>query len=168
MATRREARERALELCYEADIRGSDGASVIAELPVEPDPYACELVRGVDAHRTQLDEEISRYAQRWTIARMPVIDRNLLRIGAYELAHHAEIPTGVVISEAVELAKAYSTPDSGRFVNGLLARLATVLRPGDAPAAAALGAVDAGLRADPDDDIEVDDDVDAVRSPEAG
>jgi transcription antitermination protein NusB len=143
MATRREARERALELCYEADIRGSDGAAVIADLPVEPDPYAVELVRGIDEHREALDEQIGRYAQRWTIARMPVIDRNLLRIGAYELAHHGEVPTGVVISEAVELAKAYSTPDSGRFVNGLLARLATVLRPDEEAPADAADALDA-------------------------
>jgi transcription antitermination protein NusB len=145
MATRREARERALELCYEADIRGSDGGTVLDDLPVPPDAYAAQLVRGVDAHRAELDAEISRYAQRWTIARMPVIDRNLLRIGAYELAHCTDIPTGVVISEAVDLAKAYSTPDSGRFVNGLLARLATVLRPGDPAAPADLDGADADL-----------------------
>jgi N utilization substance protein B len=138
MATRREARERALSLAYEVDIRGGDADAVLAALAVDPDPYAVRLVRGVSEHRAELDAQIGRYAQRWTVERMPVVDRNLLRIGAYELAHCDDVPTGVVISEAVELAKTYSTPDSGRFVNGLLARLASVLRPGEPVAAVAL------------------------------
>jgi transcription antitermination protein NusB len=131
LRTRRESRERALSLCYERDIRGVSAKEVLDALPVPADPYAERLVLGVDEHREDLDALISSFAERWSIERMPFIDRNLLRIGCFELVHLPEVPTAVVISEAVELAKEYSTDDSGRFVNGMLARIAERVRPTD-------------------------------------
>lgn len=122
--TRREARERALSLGYELDVRERSADDVLSDLPVPPDAYTTTLVRGVDEHRAHLDQLIGEAAEHWRVDRMAVVDRVLLRIGAYELVHCAEIPTAVVISEAVELAKQYSTDESGRFVNGVLARLA--------------------------------------------
>jgi N utilization substance protein B len=128
LGTRREARERALELLYEADAKSLTPDAVIADLPVAPDEYAVDIVRGVGEHQPEVDELIRRFAKGWTLERMPVIDRTLLRMAIFELAHHAEVPTGAIISEAVELAKRYSTDDSHTFVNGLLSRLATELR----------------------------------------
>jgi N utilization substance protein B len=126
--TRRAARERALELAYECEQRGLSAAQLLAELPVEPDEYASRLVAGVDAHRDEIDALIRKYSEHWALERMPVIDRALLRIGTYELGWVPETPTAVAITEAVELAKEYSTKDSGRFVNGLLARITEDVR----------------------------------------
>jgi N utilization substance protein B len=127
-STRREARERALHLAYECDMRGRDLETVLAALPAPPDAYAVELVRGVERHAAEIDGLLGTYSQRWTVERMPAIDRALLRIGAYVLGWVRDLPAAVVISEAVELAKQYSTENSGRFVNGLLARIAERLR----------------------------------------
>ncbi|MGH8994014.1 MAG: transcription antitermination factor NusB [Acidimicrobiia bacterium] len=128
MRTRRDARERALSLCYELDVRGGSFDDLLAGLPAPPDAYAVELVRGVEDNREEVDALIRKYADRWSLERMPVIDRNLLRMAVFELAHCPEIPVGVAISEAVELAKRYSTDDSGRFVNGMLGRIAEAVR----------------------------------------
>ena len=127
--TRREARERALSLLYEAEAKDSTPADVLAELPVPPPSFVVELVLGVQDNRDQIDEMIGRYAIDWTLDRMPVIDRTLLRIAAFELLARPDIPTAAVISEAVELAKQYSTEESGRFVNGVLASIAVETRP---------------------------------------
>jgi len=127
--TRRAARERALELAYECEQRGLSAAELLAELPVDPDEYARRLVEGIDDHRDEIDALIRKYSEHWALERMPVIDRALLRIGTYELGWIPETPTAVVITEAVELAKDYSTKDSGRFVNGLLARITEKIRP---------------------------------------
>ena len=134
MATRREARERALSLCYELEVRGSevDADGLLEGLPVPPDAYAVTLVHGVAEHRDELDAILRKYSEHWALERMPLVDRAVLRIGCYELGWEPELPTGVVISEAVELAKQYSTKDSGRFVNGMLGRIAEDLRAGDA------------------------------------
>ena len=131
VGSRREARERALSLLYEAEVKGRSPDEVLNSLPLEPEVFVADLVSGVGRHGEELDALIRRFAKGWTIERMPAIDRNLLRLGSYELAHRADIPTGAVISEAVELAKRYSTDDSGRFVNGLLARIARQVRPGE-------------------------------------
>ena len=128
VGTRREARERALSLLYEADAKGCTPAAVLDEQVLPPDPFVVDLVAGVGEHQAEADTLIRTYAKGWTIERMPVIDRTLLRMGCYELAHRPDVPTGAVISEAVELAKRYSTDDSGKFVNGLLARIAKELR----------------------------------------
>jgi len=128
MPTRREARERALSLCYEADVRGLDADQLLDELPAPPDDYAVQLVRGVEDHSADVDALLRKFSEHWALERMPLVDRALLRIGCYELGWQPELPTGVVISEAVELAKQYSTKDSGRFVNGMLGRIAEDLR----------------------------------------
>ena len=128
MPTRRAARERALGLAYECEVRGVHARDLLAELPVEPDPYASAIVTGIDDHHEEIDALIRKYSEHWSLERMPVIDRALIRIGTYELAWMPDTPTAVVITEAVELAKEYSTKDSGRFVNGLLARIAEDVR----------------------------------------
>jgi N utilization substance protein B len=127
---RSEARERALGLLYEAHAKGRTADEVLAALVVPPDSLAELLVRGVDERRDEIDELIRRFAKGWTLERMPVIDRTVLRIGTFELLGRSEVPTAVVLDEAVKLAKEYSTDDSGRFVNGLLAAIAREARPG--------------------------------------
>jgi transcription antitermination protein NusB len=128
MATRRAARERALALCYELETKGETAEDVLAELPAPPDEYTVTLVRGVGAHRDELDDLLRTVSQRWAVERMPAVDRALLRIGSYELGWEPDLPVGVVIDEAVELAQQYSTRDSGRFVHALLARIADQVR----------------------------------------
>ena len=125
---RSEARERALLLLYEADAKGGEPRSVVAALPVAPDPLAARLVEGVQDRRAEIDELLATYARGWTLERMPVIDRTVLEIATYELLARPEVPTAVVIDEAVELAKRFSTDDSGRFVNGMLSTIASKVR----------------------------------------
>ena len=128
MAPRRESRERALGLCYELEVRDITVVELLADLPVEPDAYTLELLTGVEEHCDDLDELLREYSEHWAVERMPAVDHAVLRLGCYELAHEPDVPTAVVISEAVDLAKQYSTKDSGRFVNGLLARIAEQVR----------------------------------------
>jgi N utilization substance protein B len=128
VGTRREARERALSLLYEADAKGSTPAAVLDEQVLRPEAFASDLVAGVGENQEEVDALIRRFAKGWTLERMPVIDRTLLRMAIYELGHRPDVPTGAVISEAVELAKRYSTDDSGKFVNGMLSRIAKELR----------------------------------------
>ena len=136
MAARSKARKRALDLLFEAEVRGEPVLALMEERsslgadggPPVPE-YATELVRGVQAHRDRIDELLSSYAEGWTLDRMPAVDRNVLRIGAYELLWADDVPDKVAISEAVELAKELSTDASPSFVNGLLARL-LALKPG--------------------------------------
>lgn len=129
VGSRREARERALSLLYEAEQKGCPPDEVLSGLPVPAEAFVADLVAGVGSHQDEADALIRRFAKGWTIERMPVIDRTLLRMGTFELGHRPEVPTGAVISEAVELAKRFSTDDSGKFVNGLLGRIAQELRP---------------------------------------
>ena len=124
MTTRREARERALGLCYELETRGvdaDDGRRRAAGVT------RCRTPRrscgASTEHRTEIDALLGTHSEHWALERMPAIDRALLRIGSYELGWEPEIPTAVVIDEAVDLANQYSTKDSGRFVNAL-ARIA--------------------------------------------
>ena len=129
LGTRRQARELALSLLYEADTKDAAPADVLAEFPIDPDPFAADLVSGVGEHQDEIDELIRRFAKDWTLERMPVVDRNVLRVGVYELLQRPDVPTAAVISEAVELAGRYSTEESGRFVNGMLGRIAEEVRP---------------------------------------
>lgn len=125
-----------MALLYEAEARDCVPlGAVLDDLVVAPEPFAADLVAGVSLHQAQIDDLIGGAARGWTLARMPVVDRSLLRIATYELAHRGDIPVGAVISEAVELAKAFSTDDSGRFVNGVLAKIAEEVRPGSPPVA---------------------------------
>jgi len=128
-ATRREQRERALSLLYEAEMKDAAPADVLADLPVPADAFVCDLVAGVADHRARIDELIGRFAIDWALERMPAVDRGVLRMASYELLERPDVPVGAVISEAVELAKRYSTEDSGRFVNGALAAIAAEVRP---------------------------------------
>ena len=126
---RHEARERAVHLLYEVHAKDRSADEVLDEQVLAPDEYTVELVRGVHAHREELDGHIDRLARGWTVQRMPTMDVLVLRIGLYELAHRPDLPRGVVLSEAVDLAGQYGTDDSARFVNGLLAAAADELRP---------------------------------------
>jgi N utilization substance protein B len=127
--SRRASRERAVGLLYEAEVKGEPAGETLAGLPVAPDDYVCEVVAGVAEHVDGLDEVIRRYARNWDLERMPALDRAILRLAAYELAHRPDVPRNVVINEAVELAKVFSTEESGRFVNGMLSAMAPDLRP---------------------------------------
>lgn len=129
--SRRQARERALSLLYEAETKGVTPGEVLDGLPIEPLRFAAEVVQGVGRHRPELDGWITRFARDWTIDRMPALDRALLRMGVFELLHRPDVPTGAIISEAVELAQLYSTDESSRFVNGMLARIADEVRPAE-------------------------------------
>jgi N utilization substance protein B len=104
-------------------------SEVLADLPVPPQEFAGALARGVEEHQVRIDGLISRHAIDWSLERMPVVDRAVLRMATFELGWRPDVPTSVVLSEAVELAKAYSTDESGGFVNGLLATIAHELRP---------------------------------------
>ena len=125
---RSDARERALYLLYEAYSKGITPADALALQVLEPDELTVLLVTGVGDHVEQLDAAIAARAKGWTLARMPVLDLNVLRLGAFELAHRPDVPFAVAIDEAVELAKRFSTDDSGKFVNGVLSALVTDLR----------------------------------------
>ena len=129
VGSRREARERALSLLYEAEAKAQSPGEVLADLPLEPEPFVVDLVMGVAKHQQRIDELIGRFAIDWVLDRMPAIDRNVLRIAVFELLEHDEVPMAAILDEAVELAKQYSTDESGRFVNGVLASVAAEVRP---------------------------------------
>lgn len=137
----RRSRQRALKVLFQADLRGRDPRVVLDAIADDPaamallddgdvdevartvgtlDDYARALVAGVGAHLAEVDEVIEQFARRWTVPRMPVVDRNVLRLGVYELLHEEDLSSAVVIDEAVELAKGMSTDNSARFVNGVL------------------------------------------------
>lgn len=127
-APRHQARERALSLLYEADLKGDSPRSVLDGLAVVPDPYTVEVVSAVGSRGTEIDRLIDEASIGWDLDRMAAVDRNVLRLAVAELLQCPDVPTAVILNEAVELAVAYSTDDSGRFVNGVLATLATRLR----------------------------------------
>ncbi|MBV8958908.1 MAG: transcription antitermination factor NusB [Actinobacteria bacterium] len=129
VGSRRQARERALSLLYEADAKGVSPSAVVADLPVEAEPFVVDMVQGVEEHLARVDKLIAAHAIGWTLDRMAVIDRTLLRMAAYELLESPDVPVGAIVSEAVELAKRFSTEDSGRFVNGILSAIAGEVRP---------------------------------------
>jgi len=127
VAARSKARKRALDILFAAELRGLPASQLLSEqqsLGEQPVPkYAAELVRGVAAHQAQIDTLISENAVAWTLDRMPAVDRNILRLGVYELLWADDVPDGVAISEAVLLAQHLSTDASPSFVNGLLAKI---------------------------------------------
>jgi len=136
MAARSKARKRALDVLFEAEVRDVPVLDLLAERITIGDPpvseYAADLVRGVAANRERIDFLIAGHAEGWTLDRMPAVDRNVLRVGVYELLWSDEVPDPVAISEAVALVHDLSTDASPAFVNGILARLAT-LKPTLAP-----------------------------------
>lgn len=127
--TRREGRERVLGLLYEADLKGVALDELVGDLPLPVRGYAGSIAAEIGPVMSSIDALIEEASHRWKLARMPAVDRALLRMATYELAHRPDVPAGAIISEAVELAASYSTESSSRFVNGVLARLASDLRP---------------------------------------
>lgn len=137
-AGRRAIREWALRALYQVDVGAKPAEQAVEEVlsvaALEPDDADAvrELVLGtVRLQPTEIDPLIQQYARGWTIDRMAVIDRNLLRLAIYELRHHPEQPYKVVINDAIELAKKYSTAESGRFVNGILGAIVRQMYPDD-------------------------------------
>lgn len=134
MSARSKARKRALDALYEADIRGIDAVEVLTELDARRqasgedsmNEYAHVLVQGVRDHHIRIDEILATYATGWTLERMPAVDRNVLRIGTFEVLWNEQVPDEVAISQAVELVTELSTDESPAFVNGLLARISGV------------------------------------------
>jgi N utilization substance protein B len=126
-APRHQQRERALSLLYEAELKGESPLDVVEALPVPPDPYVRTLLEHAVATREVADDRIGAVAVGWPLERMAVIDRLVLRLAVAELLDPAGPPTAVVIDEAVELAKTYSTDESGGFVNGILSSIAADL-----------------------------------------
>ncbi len=124
--SRRESRERTVELAYEAAVRGLSVDEMLATLVLPAPPFTIELLRRSERHRHRADELIEEKASGWTLARMPVLDVVIMRLAVAELID-GETPTGVVLAEAVELAGRYSTEESSRFVNGVLAAVADEL-----------------------------------------
>jgi N utilization substance protein B len=128
MSARSKARKRAVDVLYESDARGVAATTTLDERVALADPpvneFTVSLIEGVTANSVRIDKILTDYADGWTIARMPGVDRAILRLGVYELLWRGEdIPSAVVIDEAVELAKTLSTDESPRFVNGVLARV---------------------------------------------
>lgn len=128
---RSSARERAVHFLYEAEARSLEVSEIIAAQVLAVDDLVISLTSGVAARQTQLDEMITEYSHTWTIHRMPAIDRNVLRLAIYELLDRPEVPVAVIINEAVELAKRFSTEESGRYVNGVLSAISKQVRSKD-------------------------------------
>ncbi len=132
MSARSKARKRALDILFEAEQRGINAETLLAQRIEKPvtehalNEYSVEIVRGVVDKWIPINELLASYSQGWTIERMPAVDRAILRIGAWEVVYSEAVPDGVAISEAVALATSLSTDDSPTFVNGLLARLSEV------------------------------------------
>lgn len=134
MSARGKARKRALDILYEADIRGIPALEVLQSQVArrsedggpELNVYVSEIVHGVVEHGEYIDEVISTYSLGWTLPRMPAVDRSILRLACYEVLWSDDVPDAVVISEAVNMAQSLSTDESSAFVNGLLARISEV------------------------------------------
>lgn len=136
--TRREARELVLRMLFQVDV-GKQPVDEVVEAALAQSvleganrEYAEEVVRGTLEHREQIDEHLARLANDWALDRQAVVDRNILRMTTYEILHRPDTPVAAVINEAVELAKKYSTAESGRFVNGVLGALARSVPRGQA------------------------------------
>ncbi|GAA4381083.1 transcription antitermination factor NusB [Nocardioides caricicola] len=124
MSARTKARKRALDVLFAAELRGETATEAldraIAEGEGPTNDYTVVLVRGVEEHRTRIDEVLTEYAEGWTLQRMPAVDRNVLRLGVWELLYADDVPDGVAISEAMALVTDLSTDESPQFVNGVL------------------------------------------------
>ena len=134
MSARSKARKQALDLLYETDIRGTNLVETLAarDIPAEgPDArpireYTKELVNGVSDNRRKIDELITTYAQGWDMDRLPAVDRNILRLGIYEILWSTDVPMSVAIDEALVLAKELSSDDSSKYIHGVLGRVASI------------------------------------------
>jgi len=130
MSSRSKARKRALDILFESELRGLEaGATLDERREVARSPindYTIQLVEGVAAHLAEIDMTLSTYSSGWSLERMPAVDRNILRIGVFELTWVDDLPPAVALSEAVAMARELSTDESPAFVNGLLAKVASV------------------------------------------
>lgn len=130
MAARSKARKRALDVLYESDLRQVGARDVLATQLSQPErtvnPYTIELVEGVVDHQQRIDDLLATYSEGWALERMAAVDRNVLRLGVWELLYAPDVPAAVAISEAVALVGELSGEDSPAFVNGLLARVLSV------------------------------------------
>ena len=134
MSTRSKARKQSLDLLYESDIRGKDSTDLLALRDVDeegPDArpirdYTKILISGVDTHKRKIDELISTYAQGWDMDRLAAVDRNILRIGIYEILWVESVPDAVAIDEALLLAKQLSSDESSNFIHGVLGRISSI------------------------------------------
>lgn len=130
MGTRRKSRELALQALYQAELAGQNGLLDFEEFCAhfqvnkKSIPYARKLTEGVQGKEDVLNKLISRHAENWRLERMSLIDRNILRLAVYEMHYQDDVPVSVAINEAVEIAKRYSTDDSGPFINGVLDAMA--------------------------------------------
>jgi N utilization substance protein B len=124
---RRESRIKALEVLYQQEMTGQSIGEILdlqKSLNITLDDFTLGLIKGVDKHIEQIDTHIALASARWTLDRMPAIDRNILRIATFEIMYDKNIPVSVSINEAIEIAKEYGTPDSSKFVNGVLGAVA--------------------------------------------
>lgn len=128
-AARHMARERALSLLYEGEMKGEGPSAVLGALPVPPDPFTVSLLEQVERTRPQSATLVGEASEAWPLERMAVVDRLVLDLAVAELLDPSGPPVAVVIDEAVELAKTYSTDRSGAFVNGILSTVASQVRP---------------------------------------
>jgi N utilization substance protein B len=134
VSARSKARKQALDLLYETDIRGTDLVKTLEERDIPADgpearpirEYTRELVNGVSDNRRKIDELITTYAQGWDMDRLPAVDRNILRLGIYEILWSNSVPTSVAIDEALDLAKELSSDDSSKYIHGVLGRIASI------------------------------------------
>jgi transcription antitermination protein NusB len=135
MGARHSGREAALQILFQMEASGASADEAIGlfwrSFGADADPegrvYADEAVRGVGAELHQLDEQIAKASVHWRVERMARVDRNVLRLGTWELAHRPDVPRAVVLDEAIELVKAFGTDESSAFVNGVLNRIADAL-----------------------------------------
>lgn len=128
LSGRREAREDALAVLYEIEMTGDSASESLARRDLGATEYAAVIVEGVTANRPEIDTVITRHVRGWRLERLTVVDRTLARVATWELGHSPDVPTGVILSELVELATQYSGTDAPRFLNGLLRAVADELR----------------------------------------
>lgn len=124
MSARSKARKRALDILYASDMRSESPVEAldraIADGEAPTNDYTATIVRGVVEHQEHIDELLSSYSEGWTLARMPAVDRNVLRLGVWELLYADDVPDAVAVSEAMALVTDLSTDESPQFVNGIL------------------------------------------------
>lgn len=128
LGSRREACEEALAILYQAELTGDPVTEALASREVPPSSYAVEIAEQVDEARDDLDALLGRHLENWRVERMPLVDRVIARIAVWELSERSDIPTGVVLSEAVEIATQYCAEQSPRFLNGVLGSVASEVR----------------------------------------
>lgn len=131
MLDRRKARHQALHILYQREITDEPVSRILADGTFsaedgEPGDFCRDLVLGVESHQSRIDSVIETISQNWVLSRMPLVDRNILRLAAYEMLYLDDVPESVSINEAVEMAKVYGGGDSSKFVNGVLGKLAEV------------------------------------------